>query len=105
MATTKTDWRPIIEAAVDIVHEAAPLPITLRGFYYRLLGRHGYANTEYHCKYLSRVTAEARRQGRFPPLAEDVRGIEQGPVGGPVRPKPSGRWPRSTAGTGPRAKR
>ena len=69
-------WAPVVERAALIVAEYATW-VTLRQLHYRLVSMPelGYLNTEYAYKRLSELTAEARREARFPPLADLTRSI------------------------------
>jgi len=76
-AKARRDWGPMIEAAKRIVNSTFALEgvlLTVRGIHYALLkpphNKLGYQNTRGDYGYLSRLTAEARREGRFPDLLD-----------------------------------
>lgn len=81
MTTNKTrlqknySWPPIIEAAKAIV-ESYNTKVTLRQLSYRLVSRGLIINKDPHYKRLSALTAEGRRNGTFPELADTTRQIE-----------------------------
>ena len=77
----RKDWAPIIDRAAEIVDEY-DTAVTLRQVHYRLVAEaeqtgSGYRNVEPDYKNLSRLTAEARRDGTFPPLLDRTRTIER----------------------------
>lgn len=78
MSTTpRLDWPTLLPFAADIV-ESYSTPVTLRQLHYRLVSADiGYPNTQAAYKGLSRQTAEARRQGRFPRLHDRTREIHR----------------------------
>jgi hypothetical protein len=74
-------WPPILARAAAIVEEY-DTAVTLRQVHYRLVADadtsgSGYLNTENDYKNLSRLSAEARRDGTFPPLLDRTRTIER----------------------------
>jgi hypothetical protein len=74
-------WQPIIGRAAAIVEEYNTA-VTLRQVHYRLVAEaeltgSGYLNTENDYKNLSRLSAEARRNGTFPQLLDRTRTIER----------------------------
>jgi hypothetical protein len=71
-------WPPIIDAARAIV-ESYDTKVTLRQLSYRLISRGLIINKDPHYKRLSALTAEGRRDGSFPELADTTRRIEEWP--------------------------
>ena len=65
-------WAPVLRRAGAIV-EAEPVGMTLRGLFYRLVSEGALRNTQGHYSTLSRLSAQARREGRFPPLIDRGR--------------------------------
>jgi hypothetical protein len=81
VAVTRKAWEPIIARAAEIVDEY-DTAVTLRQVHYRLVAEakttgSGYRNVEADYKNLSRLSAEARRQGTFPSLLDRTRTIER----------------------------
>jgi hypothetical protein len=78
MTGTRRDWDPILDAAVRIV-QGYPYAITLRQLHYRLLmtPQLGYGTAAKDYSYLSERTAQGRRAGWFPDLADETRSIER----------------------------
>jgi hypothetical protein len=76
----RRDWAPILKAAERIVRGYS-YRITLRQLHYRLLSMPGlgYGMAAKDYVYLSALTAEARRSGSFPALADETRSIEVTP--------------------------
>src|SRR5215469_36091 len=80
----RRSWPPMIQEARNIVNSYNPggtgYLITLRQLHYRLymspLGL-GYHNNEDDYKYLSKLTAEGRREGTFPDLLDETREVHQ----------------------------
>jgi hypothetical protein len=72
------NWIPIINEAERIALSYST-PVTLRQLHYRLVaaGVGGYENTQTCYKQLSALTAEERREGRFPQLSDRTRGVER----------------------------
>jgi hypothetical protein len=68
-------WPPIIEHAANIVDALDTRP-TLRQLFYLLVSDRTIPNAEYPYKRLSDLTAEGRRAGTFPALADLTRHIE-----------------------------
>jgi hypothetical protein len=68
----------VVARAAQIVDQYSVL-ITLRQLFYRLVAEGVLPNREYTYKRLSEVTAEARRDGTFPALADLTRGIAMPP--------------------------
>lgn len=82
-AAGRTDWTPIVDRAAEIVR-AYDTDVTLRQLFYRLVSEQVIPNTSGAYKRLSSLTAEARRQGTFPRLADRGRTIYRyGTVAGP----------------------
>jgi len=75
----RTEWKPIIASAAAWV-EAQRFTVTLRQVFYYLVTLGVISNTEGSYKYLSSKTAEARRLGLFPELADGTRTILQTPA-------------------------
>lgn len=69
-------WNSVVKRAAEIV-KANEIPMTLRQLYYRLVGEQAIPNKISSYKHLSRKTAQARREGWFPPLADNTRYIER----------------------------
>ena len=78
MTTTRRDWAAILAHGATLVR-GYPYRITLRQLHYLLVsaGTGGYVNDESCYKTLSAQTAEARRAGRFPKLADQTRTIDR----------------------------
>jgi len=74
--TAKLNWKDILHIAAEIV-ESYDTPVTLRQLFYRLVATGSIPNTVAAYKMLSRTTAEARRQGWFPPLIDRTRLVHQ----------------------------
>ena len=70
----RLSWRPIIERAAEIAGERT---MTLRQCFYILVSESVIPNAETTYKSLSRLTAEARRDGWFPSFIDGTRGIFQ----------------------------
>lgn len=70
----KRDWEPILEQAKDIV-ESYDTRVTLRQLFYQLVSRQIIDNKLSDYAYLSRKTAEARRDGWFPDLIDQTSDI------------------------------
>lgn len=73
---SRLNWEQILRRAAKIVAEYATV-VTLRQLHYRLVSAPelGYPNTTSAYKALSARTADGRRQGTFPPLADLTRSI------------------------------
>ena len=69
-------WLPAMIVARDFVHHSR-LPVTLRQVFYALVSRQLLENTESNYRALSERTAEERRAGTFPALADNGRTIQQ----------------------------
>lgn len=69
-------WNSVVKRAAEIV-KANEIPMTLRQLYYRLVAEQAIPNKINTYKHLSRKTAQARREGWFPPLADNTRYIER----------------------------
>jgi hypothetical protein len=69
-------WRPLIELAANIVR-GERYGMTLRGLFYRLVAQALLRNSRSHYTTLSRHTAAARRDGRFPDLVDRGRMIRR----------------------------
>lgn len=74
--TEHIDWPGVLKKAAAIV-ESYDTAVTLRQLFYRLVAAGLIRNTEQAYKGLSRVTAEARRVGGFPQLADAGRTIHR----------------------------
>jgi len=72
----RLDWSEIVPVAAEIVR-SYDTGVTLRQLFYRLVSREILPNTQTSYKSLSSRTAEARRNGTFPPLEDRVRGIDR----------------------------
>ena len=72
----RIDWAMVIPEAADIA-DSYSTAVTLRQVFYRLVAAHLIPNTENAYNRLSRLSAEARRQGTFPGLADHTRAIAQ----------------------------
>lgn len=70
----RTSWGPIIERAADIVR-SYDTGVTLRQLFYRLVAAELIPNTKAAYSNLSRLTAQARRDGWFPALVDRGRQI------------------------------
>ena len=75
-AGTNKKWGPIILEA-ERVARSYTTAVTLRQLHYRLVASStgGYANKETDYTYLSKLTAEARREGHFPSLSDTTRRV------------------------------
>src|SRR5437870_2959900 len=79
MATSlkpRLDWEAILTQAAAIVG-SYQTPVTLRQTFYRLVAAGVLPNTVNAYKSLSRFSAEARREGWFPELADRTRAIHR----------------------------
>ena len=70
------DWRVVLYRAKHIV-ESYDTPVTLRQLFYRLVAARILPNTRSYYVSLSRETAKARRQHRFPRLADNTSAIDR----------------------------
>ena len=70
------DWNKIVLKAKEIV-ESYDTSVTLRQLYYRLVSMGLIPNKQQAYKKLSEKTAQARREGWFPPLIDRTREIER----------------------------
>jgi hypothetical protein len=70
----RIDWGHVLIRAAEVV-EGYDTPVTLRQVFYRLVADGTLPNTTGAYKRLSARTAEARREGRFPDLADRTRSI------------------------------
>lgn len=73
---SRLHWPAIVDQAAGIVSEYNT-PVTLRQLFYRLVAARVLPNTDTSYKTLSARAAEARRDGRFPELADRGRTITQ----------------------------
>lgn len=76
MARPRVDWSAIVVKAADIV-ATYDTGVTLRQLFYRLVAAELLPNTKVAYTTLSRVTAQARRAGTFPPLIDRTRRIHR----------------------------
>jgi hypothetical protein len=78
MASDRINWNAVLPKAAAFVNEY-DTPVTLRQLHYRLVSTPElkYPNTVGAYKSLSSRTAELRRQGRFPDLADRTRTIHR----------------------------
>lgn len=76
----KPRWPAILDRGAAIVL-SYDTPVTLRQLFYRLVSEGLIRNTQNEYKTLSSVTAVARRDGAFPPLADFTREIQGGGPG------------------------
>jgi hypothetical protein len=67
-------WDRTINAARDIA-ESYDTPVTLRQLFYRLIAAQLFTNDQSNYNYLSKLTAEGRRDGTFPELIDTTREI------------------------------
>lgn len=74
MSGARIKWAPVIERAAEI---AAVVVMTLRQCFYILVSEGALPNTDTSYKQLSRLTAEARRDGWFPSFVDGTREIFQ----------------------------
>jgi hypothetical protein len=72
----RIDWGHVLEEAAGIVRSYST-SVTLRQLYYRLVSQQLLPNVLSAYKGLSARTAEARRQGQFPPLIDRGRAIHR----------------------------
>ncbi len=72
----RLDWSAILEQAAEIV-DRYDTGVTLRQLFYRLVAAEILPNTRVAYCTLSKVTAEARRQDRFPALVDRTRQIHR----------------------------
>lgn len=72
----KRDWGEILDRAAAIVR-SYDTPVTLRQLFYRLVSAELIRNTRSEYTQLSSRTAAARRDGWFPSLVDQGRGIER----------------------------
>jgi hypothetical protein len=75
---TRLDWATIINVGASIVYSYST-PVTLRQLHYRLVAANvgGYVNRDGCYKQLSSRTAELRRCGDFPSLADNGRSVSR----------------------------
>jgi hypothetical protein len=73
---SRLDWTAILDRAAAIVR-SYDTSVTLRQLFYRLVAERTLPNTTTAYKGLSRVTAEARRDGDFPDLIDRGRAIHR----------------------------
>jgi hypothetical protein len=71
---SRVDWSVALDIAAGFVNGNV-LPVTLRQTYYHLMSRHHIPPTDSAYKYLSAITAEARRAGTFPSFADETRKV------------------------------
>lgn len=69
-------WAPLVDHAASIV-STEQYGMTLRGLFYRLVAEHRLRNSRSHYQTLSRETAKARREGRFPALIDRGRFVRR----------------------------
>ena len=74
--TPRLDWSVILVRAAEIVG-SYDTGVTLRQLFYRLVAAEILPNTRVAYCTLSKVTAEARRAGRFPALIDRTRSIHR----------------------------
>lgn len=74
--TGRINWPAIVERAAEIVNSYGT-SVTLRQLFYRLVSEQALPNSTTAYKRLSSVTAEARREGRFPDLIDRGRTIHR----------------------------
>ena len=74
----RLDWSTIIDEGATIVYSYST-PVTLRQLHYRLVAANigGYENSIGCYKQLSSRTAELRREGEFPSLADNGRSVSR----------------------------
>jgi hypothetical protein len=72
----RIDWQSVVARAAEIVR-GYETGVTLRQLFYRLVAVQVIPNTTTAYKGLSRLTAEARRDGSFPALIDRGRTIDQ----------------------------
>jgi hypothetical protein len=68
------NWEPIMLKAKQIV-QSYDTKVTLRQLFYQLVARQLIENEQKRYKYLSKLTAEARREGWFPDLVDQTSEI------------------------------
>lgn len=90
---THISWPPVLDAARAIVAEYRTR-IILRQLFYRLVAKQLIPNLQSYYRRLSARTAEARREGTFPELADE--GTEFHPSGGDTSPAEALRWAART---------
>jgi hypothetical protein len=76
VATTRLHWPPIIERAADIA-DGFDIMVTLRQVFYRLVTEAVLPNRKNTYNRLGRLSAQARRENRFPRLLDQGRRIDQ----------------------------
>jgi len=69
-------WDRVIARAIEIA-ESYDTPVTLRQLFYRLIAAVLIENSQSAYNYLSKLTAEGRRDGTFPELIDTTREIEE----------------------------
>jgi hypothetical protein len=87
---TRVSWVLVLDEARDIVAEY-DTDVTLRQLFYRLVSKQLIPNLQSFYRRLSARTAEARRDGSFPDLADETSEIHGGP-GGDTSPADALRW-------------
>lgn len=71
----RISWGPVLERAAEIVLSYGT-SVTLRQVFYRLVAEGLIPNVDTSYKRLSALTAEGRRDGSFPDLADGTRSIK-----------------------------
>jgi hypothetical protein len=74
---TQRKWSPILARAREIVESYTATGVTLRQLFYRLVSFEILRNTKSDYTNLSKLTAEARRDGTFPTLIDNTRSIHR----------------------------
>jgi hypothetical protein len=69
-------WGDVLPQAAAIVASYST-PVTLRQLHYRLVAAHLIPNTGNAYNRLGRLTAEARRNNDFPPMADHTRSVDR----------------------------
>ncbi len=69
-------WGPVLDRARDIA-ESYSTRVTVRQLFYRLVAENALPNLIHHYRRLSKLTAEGRRDGSFPDLADRTSRIER----------------------------
>lgn len=71
------NWQEILPHAATVVRSYESTGVTLRQLYYRLVAAEMLPNTQQAYSSLSERSAEARREGWFPSLIDNGRGIDR----------------------------
>ncbi|MCH7901515.1 MAG: hypothetical protein IH818_11485 [Acidobacteria bacterium] len=77
MSGARIDWQGVVLPEAVAIVQSYDTGVTLRQLFYRLVSMELIPNKTTTYKTLSRVTAQARRRGKFPALLDRTRGVSQ----------------------------